>query len=85
MLVATLRNVLGLLQIGGDAQGIAIGLLLIGSLLISNTAEQLLDRARTRRLLGTADFARPAPLAAHAAGGTGHLDQDGHDPGRVER
>ena len=29
VLVATLRNVLGLSQIGGDAQGIAIGLLLI--------------------------------------------------------
>jgi hypothetical protein len=50
VLVATLRNVLGLSQIGGDAQGIAIGLLLIGSLLVSNAAERLLDRARTRRL-----------------------------------
>ena len=29
VLVATLRNVLGLLQVGGDAQGIAIGFLLI--------------------------------------------------------
>ena len=35
VLVATLRNVLGLLQIGGDAQGIVIGLLLIGSLLLA--------------------------------------------------
>lgn len=52
VLVATLRNVLGLLQVGGDAQGIAIGLLLIGSLLLSNTVEHLLDRVRTRRLLG---------------------------------
>ena len=52
VLVATLRNVLGLLQIGGDAQGIAIGLLLIGSLLIGNLAERLLERVRIRRLLG---------------------------------
>ena len=37
VLVATLRNVLGLMQVGGDAQGIAIGLLLIGSLLLSNS------------------------------------------------
>lgn len=54
ILVATLRNVLGLQQIGGDAQGIAIGFLLIGSLLLSNTVEHLLDRVRTRRLLGAA-------------------------------
>lgn len=40
------------MQVGGDAQGIAIGLLLIGSLLLSNTVEHLLDRVRTRRLLG---------------------------------
>lgn len=52
ILVATLRNVLGLRQVGGDAQGIAIGLLLIGSLLLSNTAEHLFDRIRTRRMLG---------------------------------
>ena len=32
VLIATLRNVLGLQQIGGDAQGTVIGLLLIGSL-----------------------------------------------------
>jgi rhamnose transport system permease protein len=51
VLVATLRNVLGLSQIGGDAQGIAIGLLLIVSLLIGNTAEKLFDRVRTRRVL----------------------------------
>jgi rhamnose transport system permease protein len=39
VLIATLRNVLGLSQIGGDAQGVMIGLLLIGSLLASNLAE----------------------------------------------
>jgi rhamnose transport system permease protein len=41
LLVATLRNVLGLLQIGGDAQGTVIGLLLIVSLLASNAAERI--------------------------------------------
>ncbi len=39
-LVATIRNVLGLSQIGGDAQGMVIGLLLIVSLLASNSATQ---------------------------------------------
>ncbi len=43
-LVAVLRNVLGLSLIGGDAQGTAIGLLLIGSLLIGNMTEALLGR-----------------------------------------
>ena len=66
VLVATLRNVLGLLQVGGDAQGIAIGFLLIGSLLLSNTAEQLLDRARTRRMLGASLSPRPEPALSGA-------------------
>jgi rhamnose transport system permease protein len=37
ILIAALRNILGLNQIGGDAQGTVIGLLLIASLLISNS------------------------------------------------
>jgi rhamnose transport system permease protein len=36
-LIASIRNILGISQIGGDAQGMVIGLLLIGSLLISNS------------------------------------------------
>ncbi|RWY65651.1 ABC transporter permease [Rhizobium leguminosarum] len=48
LLVATIRNVLGLLQIGGDAQGTVIGLLLIVSLLASNTAERVFASVRTR-------------------------------------
>lgn len=40
VLIATLRNVLGLSQIGGDAQGTVIGLLLILSLLMSTTAQR---------------------------------------------
>ncbi|MBY4592256.1 MULTISPECIES: ABC transporter permease [Rhizobium] len=48
LLVATIRNVLGLLQIGGDAQGTVIGLLLIVSLLASNAAERVFASVRTR-------------------------------------
>ncbi len=44
VLVAVLRNVLGLSRIGGDAQGTAIGLLLIGALLIGNMTEAVLGR-----------------------------------------
>jgi rhamnose transport system permease protein len=47
LLVATIRNVLGLLQIGGDAQGTVIGLLLIVSLLASNAAERIFSSTRT--------------------------------------
>jgi rhamnose transport system permease protein len=48
LLVATIRNVLGLLQIGGDAQGTVIGLLLIVSLLASNAAERVFTSVRAR-------------------------------------
>jgi rhamnose transport system permease protein len=41
ILIATVRNLLGLNQVGGDAQGTVIGLLLIVSLLIGNAAEFL--------------------------------------------
>ena len=44
LLVATLRNVLGLLQVGGDAQGTVLGLLLIVSLTVGNAAEQIFGR-----------------------------------------
>jgi rhamnose transport system permease protein len=47
LLFATIRNVLGLLQIGGDAQGTVIGLLLIVSLLASNAAERIFASVRT--------------------------------------
>jgi rhamnose transport system permease protein len=50
-LVATIRNVLGLSQIGGDAQGTVIGLLLIVSLLASNSATRLFEHLRIGRLL----------------------------------
>ena len=48
ILIATLRNLLGLNQIGGDAQGTVIGILLIGSLLISNSTEFLAARLKTQ-------------------------------------
>ena len=48
LLVATIRNVLGLLQIGGDAQGTVIGLLLIVSLMAGNAAEHVFARMRLR-------------------------------------
>jgi rhamnose transport system permease protein len=50
-LVAVIRNILGLNRIGGDGQGVVIGLLLIFSLLLSNTAQKVLDNVRTRRLI----------------------------------
>ena len=44
VLIATLRNVLGLEEIGGDAQGTIIGLLLVATLLASNAAQRLFAR-----------------------------------------
>ena len=48
-LIAIVRNVLGLSQIGGDAQGTVIGLILIFSLLLSNSTNLILDRFRSSR------------------------------------
>jgi rhamnose transport system permease protein len=52
VLIAVIRNVLALNQIGGDAQGMIIGLLLIGSLLVGNywrSAQESLRRSRSLR------------------------------------
>ena len=38
-------------RIGGDGQGVAIGLLLILSLLLSNSMQKVLDNIKTRRLI----------------------------------
>jgi rhamnose transport system permease protein len=46
ILVSVIRNILGINQIGGDAQGLVIGTLLIGSLLISNSTGFLVAWAR---------------------------------------
>jgi rhamnose transport system permease protein len=51
VLIATVRNVLGLERIGGDAQGTIIGLILIGTLLVSTTTQRVLARMRTSRAL----------------------------------
>jgi rhamnose transport system permease protein len=46
-LIAIVRNVLGLSRIGGDAQGTVIGLILILSLLVSNSTNLVLDHFRS--------------------------------------
>ncbi|MDR3376262.1 MAG: ABC transporter permease [Ancalomicrobiaceae bacterium] len=51
VLLAVVRNVLGLSQIGGDAQGTVIGLLLILSLLLSNVAQQIFRKVQMRLFL----------------------------------
>ncbi|MES2434014.1 MAG: ABC transporter permease [Pseudomonadota bacterium] len=54
VLIAVIRNVLALNQIGGDAQGMIIGLLLIGSLLAGNYWRSLQETLhRSRSLRGT--------------------------------
>ena len=52
VLIAIIRNVLALNRIGGDAQGMIIGMLLIGSLLVGNywrSTQELLSRSRAMR------------------------------------
>jgi len=52
VLIAIVRNVLALNQIGGDAQGMIIGTLLICSLLVGNywrSTQELLSRSRAMR------------------------------------
>ena len=50
VLVAALRNVLGLHQVSGAAQGMVIGGLLIASLLLSNTLNAALESLRLQQL-----------------------------------
>lgn len=50
VLVAALRNVLGLHQVSGAAQGIVVGGLLIASLLLGNTLNAALERLRLQQL-----------------------------------
>lgn len=49
-LVSIVRNVMGLSGAGGDAQGTVVGLILIISLLLSNTVGEQLSRRRRSRL-----------------------------------
>ena len=63
-LVAMIRNVLGLQGMGGDNQGIAVGLLLILSLLLTNTIQRLVAYAKTRRSLRGVDKVKLEPRKA---------------------
>jgi rhamnose transport system permease protein len=63
-LVAMIRNVFGLRGMGGDDQGIAVGLLLILSLLLNNTVQRLVDRAKARRSLKGVDDVKLEPRKA---------------------
>ena len=56
-LIAIVRNGLGLSQIGGDAQGTVIGLILIVSLLLSNSSNLVVDHFRS--LLSSSAGPRP--------------------------
>lgn len=52
LLIAIIRNILGLNQVGGDAQSMVVGLLLIGSLLVGNywnSNQELIKRSRALR------------------------------------
>jgi rhamnose transport system permease protein len=63
-LVAMIRNVLGLQGMGGDNQGIAVGLLLILSLLLTNTIQRFVAYAKTRRSLRGVDKVKLEPRKA---------------------
>jgi rhamnose transport system permease protein len=70
-LVAIVRNVLGLNRVGGDGQGVAIGLLLILSLLLSNSAQKVLDNLRARRLIRSMALRQSEPALGSDLSGAG--------------
>lgn len=52
LLIAIIRNILGLNQVGGDAQSMVVGLLLIGSLVVGNSwnsRQEFIKRSRAMR------------------------------------
>jgi len=61
VLIALVKNVLGLNQVNGDAQATVIGLLLIGSVLLNNLARSISERARGRRDARGRAAARSSP------------------------
>jgi rhamnose transport system permease protein len=61
-LVSIVRNVMGLNGAGGDAQGTVVGLILIISLLLSNTVGEQLSRRRRSKLQNL--FVSDAPTKA---------------------
>ena len=70
-LVAMVRNVLGLNRVGGDGQGVAIGLLLILSLLLSNSTQKVLDNLRARRLMKSMALRQSEPALGSDLSGAG--------------
>jgi rhamnose transport system permease protein len=70
-LVAIVRNVLGLNRVGGDGQGVAIGLLLILSLLLSNSTQKVLDNLRARRLMKSMALRQSEPALGSDLSGAG--------------
>lgn len=53
VLISLIRNILALNQVGGDAQGMVVGLLLIGSLIVGNawrSASERFNRSRALRV-----------------------------------
>jgi rhamnose transport system permease protein len=50
-LLAMVKNILGLNLVGGDAQGMVIGLLLIGIVLLGATTPRIVEQVRRARLL----------------------------------
>ncbi|RUT25542.1 ABC transporter permease [Asaia sp. W19] len=63
ILVALLRDVLGLEGVGGNAQGISIGLLLILSLLLGGVFQTRLDAARRRAPPPPPEVVLPEPAS----------------------
>ena len=61
LLIGLVRNLLGLQHIGGDAQSMTIGLLLIGALLLSTTSQRVLGWLQRSRL--------PSPSTSRSPGG----------------
>ena len=47
ILLSAIRNLLALNQVGGDAQGMVIGLILIASLLLGNYSKSLFELIQT--------------------------------------
>ncbi|MBA2513551.1 MAG: ABC transporter permease [Solirubrobacterales bacterium] len=61
ILIALVKNVLGLNQVNGDAQATAIGALLIGSVLLNNLARSISEHARARREARVRAAGQPSP------------------------
>lgn len=61
LLISVIRNVLALNQIGGDAQGMIIGLLLIGSLVVGNSWRAAQDRMTRSRAMRATQRETSAP------------------------